>query len=120
VEHGIKDRPRDRGAVSWVRKPIGTGKLHAATGRTDDEHVADVAARRCGQLEIGKQLQTAGSDHITTGLVTREGRFVDHGDLCAAPSQQYGGDAAGGSASDDECVKSRQAHAAPFAISDLQ
>ena len=106
--------------MSWVRKPIGTGELHPATGRTDDEHVTDVAARWCSQFEIGEQLQTTGSDHVTARLVTREGRFVDQGDLCPAPSKHKGGNAAGRAASNDEYVKARQAHAAPFATSDLQ
>jgi hypothetical protein len=106
--------------MTWVCKPIGTGKLHPATGRTDDEHLTDVAASWCRQFEIDEQLQTTGSDHVTARLVTREGRFVDQSDPCPAPSKYKRGDAASWTGSDNENVKARQAHAAPFASSDLQ
>ena len=69
----------DRRAMSGVREALGAGEPHPATGRTDDQHVADVAADRRGQPEIGQHLKTAGADHVATCLVSGEGRFVDQG-----------------------------------------
>jgi hypothetical protein len=119
VEHGVKYRPGDRGAVSWVRKAIGRGELHPATGRPDDEHVTDVAARWRRQLEIDEHLQTTGSDHVTARFVARKARFVNQGDVCPSPSEHQGRHAASWAATDDKHVKV-QAHAPPFVASDLQ
>ena len=106
--------------MSRVSETIGTGELHPSTGRTDDEHVAYVAARRRGQPEIGEELQASRADHIAARLVARERRFVDQCHPYPAPSQYQGSDAAGWAAPDNENVKARQTHPAPFSCSDLQ
>ena len=103
-----------------VREPFGRWKPHSATGRTDDEHVADVAASERRQSEIGEQLQASGSDQIATCLVTGERRFVDQRHPYPTFSQHSGGDTPRRAAPDNENVKARPAHPAPFARSDLQ
>ena len=90
---------------SCTRRPVGPTTSMSPTSRP----VGAVNSRST------QQLQTSGSDHVATRLVAREGRFVDQGDLCPAPSKHEGGDAARWAAPDDEHVKARQAHPAPFA-----
>jgi hypothetical protein len=63
--------------------------------RPHDDHVADAAGTRFLDAEVGKELESSGSNQISTRLVAWEARLVDERDTGGAASQDQRGDAAG-------------------------